>query len=53
MAIADDTAEGTFIWFDGVMTKIHNLRASKAVQILERYTSDYLRDYHPLTTSSP
>ncbi|KAH0886857.1 LOW QUALITY PROTEIN: hypothetical protein HID58_062953 [Brassica napus] len=34
MAIADDTAEGTFVWFDGVMTKLHNLRASEAVQML-------------------
>ncbi|CAN6854544.1 unnamed protein product [Brassica oleracea] len=31
MAIADDTAEGTFVWFDGVMTKLHyNLRESEA-----------------------
>ncbi|KAF3589350.1 hypothetical protein F2Q69_00028733 [Brassica cretica] len=34
MAIADDTAEGTFVWFDGVMTKLHSLRASEAVQML-------------------
>ncbi|KAL0736803.1 hypothetical protein Bca4012_013013 [Brassica carinata] len=34
MAIADDTAEGTFVWFDGVMTKLHNLRASDAAQML-------------------
>ncbi|KAF2587935.1 hypothetical protein F2Q70_00040613 [Brassica cretica] len=34
IAIADDTAEGTFVWFDGVMTKLHNLRASEAVQML-------------------
>ncbi|KAG2307737.1 hypothetical protein Bca52824_027485 [Brassica carinata] len=34
MAIADDTAEGTFVWFDGVMTKLHNLLASEAVQML-------------------
>ncbi|CAN7105125.1 unnamed protein product [Brassica rapa subsp. narinosa] len=33
-AIADNTAEGTFVWFDGVMTKLHNLRASEAVQML-------------------
>ncbi|WZZ55298.1 hypothetical protein YC2023_055405 [Brassica napus] len=39
MAIADDTAEGTFVWFDGVMTKLHNLRASEAVQMLVKYTS--------------
>ncbi|KAG2314813.1 hypothetical protein Bca52824_017935 [Brassica carinata] len=34
MAISDDTAEGTFVWFDGVMTKLHNLRASDAAQML-------------------
>ncbi|CAN6924667.1 unnamed protein product, partial [Brassica oleracea] len=34
MAIADDTAEGTFVWFDGVMMKLHSLRASEAVQML-------------------
>ncbi|CAN6850965.1 unnamed protein product [Brassica oleracea var. botrytis] len=27
MAIADDTAEGIFVWFDGVTMKLHNLRA--------------------------
>lgn len=35
MAIADDTAEGIFVWFDGVMTKLHNLRASEAGQMLK------------------
>ncbi|KAL0802493.1 hypothetical protein Bca101_057669 [Brassica carinata] len=34
MAICDETAEGTFVWFDGVMTKLHSLRASEAVQML-------------------
>ncbi|KAG2294973.1 hypothetical protein Bca52824_041642 [Brassica carinata] len=34
MVITDDTAEGTFVCFDGVMTKLHNLRASEAVQLL-------------------
>ncbi|KAF2544882.1 hypothetical protein F2Q70_00022507 [Brassica cretica] len=34
MAIADSTAEGTFVCFDGVMTKLHNLRASEAGQML-------------------
>ncbi|KAG2332231.1 hypothetical protein Bca52824_003411 [Brassica carinata] len=34
MAISDDTAEGTFVWFDGVMTKLHNLRASDVAQML-------------------
>ncbi|CAN6863979.1 unnamed protein product [Brassica oleracea] len=30
LAIADSTAEGTFVCFDGVMTKLHNLRVSEA-----------------------
>lgn len=34
MAIADDTAEGTFVWFDGVLTKLHSIRASEAAQML-------------------
>ncbi|KAF2549191.1 hypothetical protein F2Q70_00021653 [Brassica cretica] len=34
MAIADDTAAGIFVWFDGMMKKLHNLRASEAVQML-------------------
>ncbi|CAN7141612.1 unnamed protein product, partial [Brassica rapa subsp. narinosa] len=34
MVVTDDTAEGTFVCFDGVMTKLHNLRASEAVQLL-------------------
>ncbi|CAN7015621.1 unnamed protein product [Brassica rapa subsp. trilocularis] len=34
MVITDDTAEGTFVCFDGVMTKLHNLRTSEAVQLL-------------------
>lgn len=32
LAIADDTAEGVFVCFDGVMTKLHNLRASEPVR---------------------
>ncbi|XP_018464401.1 uncharacterized protein LOC108835674 [Raphanus sativus] len=32
--ISDDSGEGTFVWFDGVMTKLHSLRASDAVQML-------------------
>ena len=40
MVIADDTAEGTFVCFNGVMTKLHNLMASEAVQLLVRYTCD-------------
>ncbi|KAG2313994.1 hypothetical protein Bca52824_017116 [Brassica carinata] len=34
LSIADDTAEGAFVCFDGVMTKLHNLRASDASQML-------------------
>ncbi|KAF2610009.1 hypothetical protein F2Q70_00009776 [Brassica cretica] len=34
MVVADDTVEGTFVCFDGVMTKLHNLRTSEAVQLL-------------------
>ncbi|CAN7031589.1 unnamed protein product [Brassica rapa subsp. trilocularis] len=30
LVIADDTAEGAFGCFDGVMTKLHNLRAAEA-----------------------
>lgn len=51
MAIADDTAAGTFVWFDGVMKKLHNLRASEAVQMLVKYTSVYLRFYRLLNKS--
>ncbi|KAG5384348.1 hypothetical protein IGI04_035818, partial [Brassica rapa subsp. trilocularis] len=34
MAISDDTAEGTFVWFDGALTKLHSIRASEAAQML-------------------
>ncbi|CAF1930177.1 unnamed protein product [Brassica oleracea] len=34
MAISDDTAEGVFVWFDGVLTKLHSIRASEAAQML-------------------
>lgn len=34
MAICDDTGEATFVWFDGVMAKLHSLRASEAAQML-------------------
>ncbi|RID77832.1 hypothetical protein BRARA_A00711 [Brassica rapa] len=34
LAFADDTAEGAFVCFDGVMTKLHNLRVSEAGQML-------------------
>ncbi|KAL0729021.1 hypothetical protein Bca4012_025114 [Brassica carinata] len=42
VAIADDTAEGTFFWFDGVMTKLHSLRSSEAVQSLDTSIVDEL-----------
>ena len=38
MVVTDDTAEGAFVCFDGVMTRLHSLRASEAVQLLVRYT---------------
>ena len=38
LVIADDTAEGAFGCFDGVMTKLHNLRAAEAGQMLVRNT---------------
>ncbi|XP_013634570.1 PREDICTED: uncharacterized protein LOC106340236 isoform X2 [Brassica oleracea var. oleracea] len=32
--VADDTAEGAFVCFDGVMARLHKLRASEASQML-------------------
>uniref|UniRef100_A0A0D3E641 Replication factor A C-terminal domain-containing protein n=1 Tax=Brassica oleracea var. oleracea TaxID=109376 RepID=A0A0D3E641_BRAOL len=40
MDIADDTAEGFFVCFDDVMTKLHNLKASQAGQMLGGYDDD-------------
>ncbi|KAG2286787.1 hypothetical protein Bca52824_046391 [Brassica carinata] len=34
LAVADDTAEGAFVCFDGVMARLHKLRASEASQML-------------------
>ncbi|KAF8082784.1 hypothetical protein N665_0808s0020 [Sinapis alba] len=34
MGVADDTAEGVFVCFDGVMTKLHNLQANEAGHML-------------------
>ncbi|XP_013613852.1 uncharacterized protein LOC106362036 isoform X3 [Brassica napus] len=34
MSIADETGEGLFVCFDGVMTKLHNMRASEGGQLL-------------------
>lgn len=50
MVVADETAEGTFVCFDGVMMKLHNLRASEAGQMLVRYTSDLVHWYHITVT---
>ncbi|KAG2270555.1 hypothetical protein Bca52824_065110 [Brassica carinata] len=44
MAIADDTAAGIFVWFDGMMKKLHNLRASEAVQMLETRIPSFIAD---------
>ena len=43
MAISDDTAEGTFV-FDGVLTKLHSIRASEAAQMLVLIITFYIRD---------
>ncbi|CAN6989120.1 unnamed protein product [Brassica rapa subsp. trilocularis] len=37
LGIADDTAEGVFVCFDGVMTKLHNLKANEAGHMLVSY----------------
>ena len=37
LGIADDTAESVFVCFDGVMTKLHNLKADEAGHMLVRY----------------
>ncbi|WZZ02789.1 hypothetical protein YC2023_088710 [Brassica napus] len=34
LGIADDTAESVFVCFDGVMTKLHNLKADEAGHML-------------------
>ncbi|CAF1837226.1 unnamed protein product [Brassica oleracea var. botrytis] len=34
LGIADDTAEGVFVCFDGVMRKLHNLKANEAGHML-------------------
>ena len=36
MSIADETGEGLFGAFDGVMAKLHNMRAHEAVNLLVR-----------------
>ncbi|KAL0805646.1 hypothetical protein Bca101_098137 [Brassica carinata] len=40
-AIADGTAEGAFFCFDGVVTKLHSLRASEAGQMLTAVSALY------------
>ena len=37
LGIADDTAESVFVCFDGVMTKLHNLKANEAGHMLVSY----------------
>ncbi|CAF1849613.1 unnamed protein product [Brassica napus] len=37
LGIADDTAEGVFVCFDGVMTKLHNVKANEADHMLVSY----------------
>lgn len=41
LSVADDIAEGAFVCFNGVMTKLHNLRASDASQMLVRYVDNF------------
>lgn len=41
MGIADDSAEGVFVCFDGVMTKLHNLKAHEAGHMLVGCHSNY------------
>lgn len=53
MVVSDDIAEGTFVCFDGLMTKLDGLRASEAIQLLVIYTFSSLRDYHITVTDLP
>ena len=46
LAVADDTAEGALVCFDGVMARLHKLRASEASQMLVRYEFFSLPDYY-------
>ncbi|CAN7018624.1 unnamed protein product [Brassica oleracea var. botrytis] len=34
MSVTDETTEGLFVCFDGVMTKLHSIRASEAGHLL-------------------
>lgn len=34
MCVADETGEALFVCFDGVMTKLHNMRAYEANHLL-------------------
>lgn len=36
LSIVDKTGEGLFVGFDGVMAKLHNMRAYEAANILVR-----------------
>ncbi|WZY91819.1 hypothetical protein YC2023_064148 [Brassica napus] len=50
LVIADDTAEGAFGCFDGVMTKLHNLRAAEAGQMLVRVNTYNFTAHHQTFT---
>ncbi|KAF2548392.1 hypothetical protein F2Q70_00022848 [Brassica cretica] len=52
LPIADDTAQGIFVCFDGVMTKLHGLEARVAGQVLDGEVG-YPEDSHmpPFVTS--
>ncbi|KAF3578137.1 hypothetical protein DY000_02034197 [Brassica cretica] len=50
LAIADSTAEDTFVCFDGVMTELHNLRASEAGQMLVRVSAFNFTAHHQTFT---
>ncbi|KAJ4865737.1 Rep_fac-A_C domain-containing protein [Raphanus sativus] len=57
MVVEDDTAEGTFVCFDGEMTNLHNLRASEAGRLLAytfevRFTSYNFTAHHQTFTVS-
>ncbi|KAF3492723.1 hypothetical protein DY000_02053302 [Brassica cretica] len=52
MSVADETGEGLFVCFDGVMTKLHNMRAYEAGHLLVRVSSYNFRENHQIFTIS-
>ncbi|KAF8106519.1 hypothetical protein N665_0138s0009 [Sinapis alba] len=50
MGVADDTAEGVFVCFDSVMTKLHNLQANEAGLMLVRVTAYNFTTHHQTFT---